>query len=215
MKKTLITLQTLLVSITLTQCVVYAGDPRLTASLSGEDIPVSIFFDPVTPEAASTTATNQSFSLDGATERLEINQTLLRNSTPTPILSLTDLKNFSKVLIYQNSDIKTILVEDDRVSITRIIPSKLFSLISLPVEETLTVISWGNQANQVVVSHSWWDMFSTREITEDAIADDLEARIKSLPAPLFTRVLTTEAKALILLEIQSIFNTTGSTTNSP
>lgn len=110
------------------------------------------------------------------------------------------------------STITSVTTRDDRVSMTRTIPVKVFWLFPSTMSETATVISFGNDQNQVTVTRPWWRFFSKGEFSEEDIAGYIEARIKNIPSSQFVVLLSTSTKATLLLKIRESFLLTSSST---
>jgi hypothetical protein len=118
-----------------------------------------------------------------------------------------DLKMYTS---YSNSDITSVSTTDNRVSITRAIPVKLFGFISATTTETATIISFGEGSKQIVVSRPFWNFFTTSVFTKDTVAGDIEANIKSIPDAEFSFLLSTTTKVLLLTKIRESFFLTSS-----
>jgi hypothetical protein len=153
-------------------------------------------------------ATN--FEIDGDVERA--NGMMGTNiSEMAQVHSGQDLHTFIQSLVVKNKDITSVSTEEDRVSMTRVMPTKLFGFIPSHIKETVSVVSWGDGTNEVVVTRPWWNLFSKDEIAKDSVSADMESRMKNIPSGEFKTVLDATTKARIITEIESTFKVSSST----
>ena len=215
MKKITLILLTILLSTILGTTFSYATAPSFVSTLQGDPTPSSPDIsdtdkDTLNAYTRNTLVTDSdisiNFVIDGQNERANKDNDVVASTTQINMTSQTDLENYSKTIVKNNDDFKTVEVADDRISITRVIPSKLFWIFSLPVEEKAEVISWGDQTNQISVNRSWWNIFSKNEISQGEVEDALRLKIKNIPLSQFTTTLDTKTKASILSNIGSTFN---------
>ncbi len=211
MKKTLLVLSIIL-SATCTVHVLYAGDARYIGSISGEDSSVVVSIDTSdVKDFNKEIHQTDTFTLHGDEERLHqsLNFQDIGTSTFTTAESLID---YCKILMYKNIQIETIAVGRDDVSITRKSTSKLFSVIPVPIQETITVVSLPGNTSQVTVVRSWWGMFSKNTVISNEVSADITMRINTIPSSLFVQPLAVTTKVRILTEIESVFEKSNDST---
>lgn len=160
-------------------------------------------------EASSSNKDNdENFEINGDEERRNDNRGFLI-SEMAQVHTGGDLHLFVQSIVHKNTEITEVETKDDRVSVTRIIPVKIFGFISASSTENILVISWGNGTSQIIVNRPWWDIFSTGEVTKDKVSTDLESKIKNIPSAEFRAKLDTATKARILSEIQAVLIANG------
>lgn len=161
----------------------------------------------------STSTTN--FEIDGDTERAKENRGELI-SDAAKVLSGADLHLFVQSLVNKNSDIESISLKEDRVSITRNISTKLFGFIPSSIKETVLVIVWGDGTEQVTITRPWWNFLSKDNDETNIKVEDIENKINNISKGELKMTLDVATKARILSEIQNIFllNSTASSTIS-
>ncbi len=151
---------------------------------------------------------DENFEINGEEERKNDNQGSLI-SEMAQVHSGNDLHLFVQSIVHKNDDITEIDTKDDRVSVTRTVPVKIFGFISASSTENILVISWGNGTSQIIVNRPWWDIFSTSLVNKDKISTDLESKIKDIPSAEFKAKLDATTKARILSEIQAVLIANG------
>lgn len=109
-----------------------------------------------------------------------------------------------------STTITSITTQNDRVSMTRTIPVKLFWFFPFTISETATIISFGNDQNRVTVTRPRWSFFSKGEYAKEDIVIDIEERIKNIPSGQFVSLLSTSTKTTLLLKIRESFILTAS-----
>jgi len=159
----------------------------------------------------STSTTN--FDVDGDEERSKENrgETI---SDAAKVLSGADLHLFVQSLVNKNSDIESVSLKEDRVSITRNISTKLFGFIPSSMKETVLVIVWGDGTEQVTITRPWWNFLSKDNDKTNIKVEDVENKIKNISTGELKMTLDVATKARIISEIQNIFilNSTASST---
>lgn len=151
---------------------------------------------------------NEDFEIDGDLERSNDNRGLLI-SQMAQVHSGGDLHSFVLNLVNKNKDFLNVSSKEDRVSITRDMPTKLFGFIPFSTKETVIVVRYDNGTKKISVSRPWFDLFSKNEIGADIISADIEARLKNIPASELKTALSASMKAYILSEIEASFIANG------
>lgn len=144
------------------------------------------------------------FEINGDDERSKENRGTII-SEAAKVLSGDDLHLFVQSIVNKNKDIASISSKEDRVSITRNVPTKLFWFIPLTTKETASVISWGDGTTQVSVTRPWWNFFSKYETTIASTTADIELGIKNIQVGEWKATLDASTKARIISEIQNAF----------
>lgn len=158
-------------------------------------------------------ASSSNFVVDGESERTQGTRGLAISEI-AQVTSGQDLHTFVLSLVNKNKDITNVTTAEDRVSVTRNVPTKLFWFIPLTVKETASVISWGDGTNQVSVTRPWWNFFSKYETTTSSTTADIEFGIKNIPTGEFKAVLDATTKARIISEIEAAFRVNSSASST-
>jgi hypothetical protein len=130
--------------------------------------------------------------------------TTLQTITLNDINSQVDLKNYIKLLVRNNPDIISVTVEGTSIVIVRNTTGKIFGLVPVPVEETASVMNWGDGTSAVRISRPWWNMFSG-SYTDTEITKNLYTKIQKIPSSLFVNTLQVSTQGRIIGDIESTF----------
>lgn len=194
-------------------CLVFAGDPSFTANTHGDAAYTQATGTPTTETTGNTDhnkapdTIQENFEIQGKLER-----TSLKNATITnfqDVYTNNDLYIFSQSVARNNKEIVSVVSREDRVSVSRTVPTKLFWIIPTTTEETAEIISWGNGLSEVNVTRPWWVMFSTNTAISTTLSNDIEDKIESIPRSKFKIILDPSTKAELILVIQNAFLTYG------
>ncbi len=189
---------------------VEAANPLLVASIRDDavltlvDVELDVFFEDDSPDQAE----SKKIQVYGVLERLDptnINATATV-TTVDQISSQQDLETFTKAVVRDNDTVSLVVVESDSVSVTRMVPAKLFWLFNIRGKETAEVISWGDGTSAVMVTRPWWGRFSDYGTNELEVSNSLFKKIRSLPPSVLTTELSANTKARIISEITETFN---------
>lgn len=194
---------------------VEAANPLLVASIRDDialtlvDVESDVFFEDDSPEQADNNLPiSKKIQVYGVLERLDptnINGTATVTAVDQ-ISSQQDLETFTKAVARDNDTVSLVVIESDSVSVTRMVPAKLFWLFNIRGKETAEVISWGDGTSAVMVTRPWWGKFSDYGTNEQEVSNSLFKKIKNLPPSVLTTELSANTKARIISEIAETFN---------
>lgn len=157
---------------------------------------------------------DEDFEINGDEERSNNDNRGSLISDMAKVHTGSDLHLFVQDLVHKNTDITIVKTKEDRVSVTRIVPARLFGFIPVSTKETAEVVSWGDGTEQVNVSRPWWNFFFKNEISTDTISADIEFKMKNIPSSEFKTTLDATTKARIISEIQAVFIANGFATST-
>lgn len=157
---------------------------------------------------------NENFEMDGMMERFNNPNRGFLISEMAQVHSGNDLHTFVQSIVHKNSDITKVVTKDDRVSMTRNMPAKLFGFIPMSTNETAEVISWGDGTKQVSVNRPWWNIFLRNGTSTEIISSGIEFRIKDIPASEFKLIMDASTKARIIAGIEAVFIANGFATSA-
>lgn len=215
MKKTILVLQLALLDTLLYSSFVSAANPALvpsvrdnallSLSIGVDDNPVSVFVYSSSPTTTYTNEKNFELAVSGELERSKQQTRSLEALIATDeIVSNMDLENYIKTLVRNNPNINSVAISGNRITMTRTTSGMLFGLVTMRMEETAEVTNWGDGTSAVNVSRPWWGTFLT-EYTDDAVANNLYTRIKTIPSSLFVTTLDVNTQGRIVTEMDGAF----------
>lgn len=153
------------------------------------------------------------FEINGDEERSKENRGAII-SDAAQVHTGNDFHLFVQSIVNENKNIESVSSQDDRVSVTRSINTKLFGFIPSSIKETVLVVSWGDGTNQVTISRPWWNFLSKDEITASTTQAVVESRINNIPAVEWKAILDATTRARIISEIRNAFLISASSTSS-
>lgn len=146
---------------------------------------------------------DENFELDGDVERSNDDRGIII-SNMAQVGTGTDLRDYVQSLVHENKDIVSVSMQEDRVSITRDMPARLLGFILTPSHETIEVISLGDGTKKINIDRPWWNIFSKNEIGSATLSNELEIRIKGIPASELKESLSISTKAFLISEIEKV-----------
>lgn len=161
----------------------------------------------VTTNGTTTVSADKEANFELKSEDATSNGTtsMLLISEVSQVRTGADLQAFVKWLFTRDPMLSKIQSKDDRISVTRKTPAKLFGFIPVSTDETVEVISWGDGLSQVNVDRPWWGFLSKSTINKDSLAQDVESRMHAFPSADFKAILDASTKAKIVAEIDAAF----------
>lgn len=156
---------------------------------------------------------NSNFKIDGEQERSKENRGFFISEV-AQVNSGDDLRLFVLSLVNKNKDITDVTIEEDSISVTRNIETKLFGFIPSSIKEKTLVAIWDDGTEHVSVVRPWWSIFSEDGIVTGDMSADIESRVKNVPTIPFKATLDTKTKAYILSEIQAAFIANAATSST-
>lgn len=145
------------------------------------------------------------FKIESGDVTLSTEANTLLISEISQVRSGSDLQAFVKWLFTRDPMLIKVESKDDRISVTREAPAKLFGFIPVSSSETVEVISWGDGLSQVNVDRPWWGFLSKNTINKDSLAQDVESRVNAFPSAEFKTILDASTKAKIVGEVNAAF----------
>lgn len=212
MKKTLHPFSiTMVATMIFIPCIVTAANPELVASVRDNDVLsiVDVQKEVVMPSVVlqDETIVDPVLKVYGIHERLGADPDVIEEViVPEEIHTQAELEKFMKMLVKKNQDLSLIVVTPNSISMTRSVKTKLFSVITVPGNETAEVISWGDGTSAVTITRPWWSALSSYDTSEVSISNDLFTRMKTISPLLFTDNLSANTKARIINEIKESFS---------
>lgn len=153
------------------------------------------------------------FEINGKEERAKENRGAII-SNAAQVHTGNDFHLFVQSIVNENKNIESVSSQDDRVSVTRNVNTKLFGFIPSSIKETVLVVSWGDGTNQVTVSRPWWNFLSKDEVSASTTQAVIETRINNISTGQWKAILDAKTKAQIISEIQNAFLLSASSTSS-